>query len=101
MSDIVVVCDTSVFTCLLMIGGKEQVGLVSVTQIRPIHGVIKHGRALILVETATIVVIKLKSNAHTFACIYTKDSCEMVFAIVLVAKAKLAKVCYGRQRVGE
>ena len=72
MGDIVVVGYSPVLACLLVIGRKQQVCLVSVADVRPIHRVIKHGRTLVLVETAPIVVVELKANAHTFAGIHAK-----------------------------
>ena len=72
MGNVVVVGYSPVLASLLMVGRKQQMRLVSVADVRPIHGVIKHGRTLVLVETAPIVVVELKANAQTFAGIHAE-----------------------------
>ena len=58
-------------------------------------------RALVLIVSAPIQIIKYEPNANPFACVYCKFCSEMVFTIVAITCIVIAQIGNRRERVGE
>ena len=58
-------------------------------------------RALVLIVSAPIQIIKYEPHTEPFTCVYCKFCREMVFAIVAISCIVIAQIGNGRERIGE
>ena len=86
MGDIRVVGDTSILRHLLMVGGKEQVSLIALTEITSPHGVVEVGRVLRVVVATPVEVVKLETEAPSLARIDSEESPKVVLTIDAVSR---------------
>ena len=99
MSDIVVVDNTAILRGFPVIGGTQEVHLVSVPYIRGIQRSPEVRVGLVLVVTSGIVIVQVKAHSQLLACIDTEFGIDMVFTVLLVTTVVIADVGIGRQRV--
>ncbi len=85
MAYVVVVGKSAVLGNLLVIGRKQQMGLIAVAEIGAVELEREERSALIAVVTASVQVVEKHTDTEPFACIDGEESLQMVFAIGAVA----------------
>ena len=95
VGDIVVVDDTTILLHLTMVGRPQEVHLIAVAHIRGIQRSPEVRVSLVLVVSATVVVVQVEAYAQSFACIDTKLGIDVVFTVLLVAAVIVADVGVG------
>ena len=101
MGDILVVGNTPVFRCLLVIGGEQDVHLIPVANVRAEEGSVEMRYTLVTEIAPCVIVSQVEAESEPFVGIHGKLGIEAVFAVLLVATVVVGDASIGRERIHE